>query len=312
MESEFVAWLRSRLPSHPQLWLGPGDDAAILRLGNQAECVVTVDLLTDGVDFRLEEVDPRRVGRKALAVNLSDLAAMAAQPLAAVVALALPRCQALKLAVELYEGMLPLAERYQLAIAGGDTNCWDGGLVISATLVGCPTAAGPLLRAGARAGDRIVVTGSFGGSILGRHLDFEPRVDEALLLSGRYELHAGIDVSDGLSLDLARMAAESGMGAVIDLAAVPISPDAHRLSLQTGGTLSPLEHALQDGEDFELILAVPPHEAERMVREQPLGVPLTVIGQFVAEPGLWQLSADGRREPLVPRGFEHVGSAATP
>ncbi len=116
------------------------------------------------------------MGRKALAANLSDLAAMAAKPLAGVVALALPRQGGMELAVALYEGMLPLAEQYDLAIAGGDTNSWDGPLAISITLLGDVTGRGPLCRGGARPGDRILVTGSFGGSILGRHLDFEPRV----------------------------------------------------------------------------------------------------------------------------------------
>ncbi len=146
MEQQFIAWLRERLPPHPLLRLGPGDDAAVLRMAGIDECAVTVDLLTEGVDFLLTEVDPRRVGRKALAVNLSDLAAMAARPLAAVVAVALPRQGGRELAVELYEGILPLAEEYNLAIAGGDTNSWDGPLVITATLLGQITARGPLCR----------------------------------------------------------------------------------------------------------------------------------------------------------------------
>ncbi len=167
MERELIHWLRQRLPPHPLLRLGPGDDAAVLQMAGADECVVTVDLLTDHVDFELAEIDPRRVGRKALAVNLSDLAAMAAKPLAGVIALALPRQGGMELAVALYEGMLPLAERYELAIAGGDTNSWDGPLAISITLLGAVAGRGPLCRGGARPGDRILVTGSFGGSILG-------------------------------------------------------------------------------------------------------------------------------------------------
>ncbi len=128
MERDFIAWLRERLPPHPLLLLGPGDDAAVLHMKGIDECVITVDLLTDQVDFILSEVDPRRVGRKALAVNLSDMAAMAAEPLAAVIAVALPRQGGRELAVQLYEGILPLAEKYKVAIAGGDTNSWDGPL----------------------------------------------------------------------------------------------------------------------------------------------------------------------------------------
>jgi thiamine-monophosphate kinase len=305
MESAFIAWLRQRLPPHPLLRLGLGDDAAVLRTAGVDECVLTVDLLSDHVDFELSQLDPRRAGRKALAVNLSDLAAMASRPLAGVVALLLPQRGGLELAVALYEGLLPLAEQYDVAIAGGDTNSWDGPLVVSVTLLGRVTARGPLRRDGARPGDRIVVTGAFGGSILGRHLDFEPRVHEALLLMERYELHAGIDASDGLSIDLAHVADESGCGALIHTAAVPVAEDARRLAAQRADGSTPLEHALGDGEDFELILAVPPHEAERMLRDQPLGVPLTAIGEFIAEPGLWRADPQGKRSKMVPQGWQH-------
>lgn len=305
MELEFVDYLRRRLPPHPRLRLGPGDDAALLDLGVQGECVLTVDMLTDGVDFELAQIDPRRAGRKSLAVNLSDLAAMASRPAGAVIALALPRQGAMELGVALYEGLIPLAEEFDLAIAGGDTNTWDGPLVVSITALGLPHARGPLLRGGARPGDRIVVTGSFGGSILGHHLDFQPRVREALVLHERYGLHAGIDVSDGLSLDLSRMAAASGCGAVLEARAIPIAPAAVELARQRADGVGPLEHALADGEDFELILAVPFDEARRMLAEQPAGVQLTDIGQFVAEPGLWLVDPDRGRRPLVPRGWQH-------
>ncbi len=304
MESELIAYLRKRIPRHPLLRLGPGDDAAVLHLAELDQCVLTVDMLTDQVDFELKRVDPRRVGRKALAVNLSDLAAMAARPLAGVVAVVLPRRGGMQLAVELFEGILPLAEKYNLAIAGGDTNSWDGPLAISITLIGQVTAAGPLVRGGARPGDRILVTGSFGGSILGRQFDFEPRVEEALLLNQRYGLHAGIDVSDGLSVDLAHLAEESGCGAIVRADDVPVADDARRLAEKLADGSTPLAHALDDGEDFELILAVPPNEARRMLADQPLAVPLSAIGEFTAESGLWQLDRGGSRRPLVPRGWQ--------
>ena len=305
MELEFIRWLRGRLPGHPSLTVGMGDDAAVLRLAQQGGCVVTVDLLTDGVDFELAKVAPQRVGRKILAVNLSDLAAMAARPVAAVVALALPRSGGLELAKSLYEGLIPLAERHHLAIAGGDTNTWEGPLVASVTLVGQSAEGGPLLRSGAKPGDWIVVTGRFGGSRLGHHLDFEPRVEEALWLAAHYPLHAGIDVSDGLSLDLARMAEASGCGAVLELAAIPVAEAAPRWAAQLDDGSTPLDHALSDGEDFELILAVPPEAAAELVERQPLECPLSCVGRFVAEKGLWQADESLTRRSLEPRGFEH-------
>jgi thiamine-monophosphate kinase len=303
MELEFIRWLGEHLPRHPRLTVGPGDDAAVLAAGRDPRSVVTVDLLTDTVDFDLARVDASRVGRKALAVNLSDLAAMAARPLAAVVALALPRTDALSLAKRLYEGLIPLAEQYDVAIAGGDTNTWDGPLVISVTAIGEVMPSGPLVRSGARPGDAIVVTGRFGGSILGHHLDFEPRVNEALWLASHSRLHAGIDSSDGLSLDTWRLAEASGCGAELDCGRIPIAEAAFEMATRDGVT--PLDHALGDGEDFELILAVPQDAAVELVASQPLACGLSIVGKFVAEAGLWVLDETGSRRPFTPRGFEH-------
>jgi thiamine-monophosphate kinase len=285
--------------------MGLGDDAAIVALAGRPECLVTVDMINDQVDFDLAKDDPRRIGRKALAVNLSDIAAMAGRPLAVVIALALPRAGALALAQELYLGMLPLAEQYDFAIAGGDTNCWNGPLAISVTLLGEITERGALKRSGARPGDWLLATGAFGGSILGRHFDFEPRVREALLLNERYELHAGMDVSDGLSLDASRLAEASGCGVALRLDAVPISAAAEQLAAERQDGASALEHALSDGEDFELILALAPDEARRLLVDQPLATPMTAIGEFVPERGLWQVDSAGLRKPLLPRGWVH-------
>ena len=303
MERDFLRRLLPRLPGHKRLLLGPGDDAALLALARDNACVVTTDMLMDGIDFELGKCDVKLVGRKSLAVNLSDLAAMAARPVGAVISLALPRSGGEALALELYEGLIPLAEEFETAIAGGDTNSWAGPLVISITAIGEVASGKEWRRSGARPGDEILVTGSFGGSILGKHFDFTPRVREALFLSERYEIHAAMDVSDGLSLDLSRLCEASGCGALLDLQQVPISPAAIELESRDGRPA--LEHALGDGEDFELILAVVPAIAEELLAKQPLGVPLTRIGRFVKEAGLWQNAPDGTLLPLAPRGYEH-------
>lgn len=309
MELEFLEWLSQRLGPQRGLRVGLGDDAALCDWPRPDGCLVMADMLADGVDFRLTEIAARRAGRKALAVNLSDAAAMAARPVAAVVALTLPRAGALELAKELYEGLLPLAAKYNVAIAGGDTNTWDGPLAICVTLLAEATGKGPLLRSGGRAGDRLLITGALGGSILGKHLDFEPRVCEAILLHERYTLHACIDISDGLALDLWRLCQASGCGAAIELGSLPVSDAAHRLA---GQTCRPaLEHALTDGEDFELLLAAPPEAADRMIAEQPLAVPITQVGWLENEPGLWQIDLQGRRFELLPQGYVHQGAAPT-
>jgi thiamine-monophosphate kinase len=313
MELEFIDWLRANVPTDPRARLGLSDDAAVVSLSGRSDVVVTTDMLTDGVDFRLEVDDPNQIGRQALAVNLSDLAAMAASPLAAVISVVLPRNRAgarlpLSLAIALYEGLLPLAREFDVSIAGGDTNTYDGPLVISVTALGQLTPRGPLTRSGGRPGDWLLVTGSLGGSILGHLFDFTPRVREALLLQERYELHAGIDLSDGLAIDCSRLAAASGCGAVIFTDRVPISADAIRLTEQEKATdreATALEHALSDGQDFELLIATSPGTAQEILRSQPLDCPVTHVGELVSQPGLWQQDQTGKRAPLKPIGWVH-------
>ena len=194
MELEFIQWLRAHVPTDPRAKLGLSDDAALVSLAGRNEVVVTTDLLTDAVDFELGKHAPQRIGRQALAANLSDLAAMAARPLAAFVSIALPRTgganlSALDLAIQLYEGLLPLAAEFDICLAGGDTNTYDGPLVLSVTALGTVTGRGPLTRSGGKVGDWLLVTGALGGSILGHMLDFTPRVKEAIELHEKYDLH---------------------------------------------------------------------------------------------------------------------------
>ncbi len=305
MENDLLRWFAANLPSHERLVVGAGDDAAVIRLAEGQQLVATTDMLMDGVDFRVGEHDAARIGHKALAVNLSDLAAMGARPVAALVSLCLPQVGGELLTKQLYHGLLATAAKYDVAIAGGDTNSWPGPLVISVTALGEVAPQRAWRRSGAQAGDRILVTGRFGGSILGRHLDAVPRVTEALWLAEHADVHAAIDVSDGLSLDLSRVCEASRCGAVLDLGSIPISPDAEQLARERNDGATPLDHALADGEDFELVLVVPPSEAERLVALQPLGLPLTAIGTVSDQPGLWSRGSDGKEQPLAPRGWEH-------
>jgi len=309
MELDFVADLLRRIPADPRLEVPPGDDAAVLRPPAERRTVVTVDMLMEGVDFVLgPDCDPRRVGHKALAVNLSDLAAMAARPEAAVVAVALPRRHGDAIGRGLLDGILALANAHGVTLAGGDTNSWDGPLVISITAIGSAAPGRAWRRDTARPGDLLVVSGACGGSLLGRHLDVTPRCREALAVAAAFDVHAAIDVSDGLALDLSRMMAASGTGAVLDLAAIPIHPDAVRMAATAGDATSPLGHALGDGEDFELVLALPADDARRLAVEGPTvaGIPFTVIGEVVAGPGLVARSIDGNLHPLEPRGYVHA------
>ncbi len=307
--SEFglIDWIRQRTRAvrSPLTKLGIGDDCAILDVGSRHDLLVTTDMLLDGRHFRLEEHSPEQVGYKALAVNLSDIAAMAAVPRAALVAIALPQIGAAELAKGIFAGLAPLADRFQVDLIGGDTNAWNGPLVISVTLIGEATPAGPVCRSGAKPGDSILVTGSLGGSLYtGRHLHPEPRIAEALALHERAPLHAMIDISDGLSSDLSHILTESGgLGAVLDEFAIPIHPDAQQASQRDGSP--PIEHALCDGEDFELCLVVSADDAARLIAKPPAGTTLFRIGQITEAPGLELREHDGRLRPIRSRGFDH-------
>jgi len=195
-----------------------------------------------------------------------------------------------------------VAAEFGIALAGGDTNSCVGPLVLSEVVVGEATSRGPVLRRGDWPGDWLLVTGPLGGSIRGRHLAFTPRVREALQLHEAADLHALIDISDGLAADLNHMLEESRCGAVIEAAAVPISHDAVELSRTSGKT--PLQHALGDGEDFELVAAVDEATGRRLIGKQPIaGVTLTKIGECV-EADLW-LEENGERRELPPTGWVH-------
>ena len=313
METDFVAWLTDRIPADARLEVPPGDDAAVLRPPAMRRTVVTVDMLTEGVDFRLNaDCLPRAVGHKALAVSLSDLAAMAARPEAAFVAVCLPRHGGDSIARGMFEGIERLAAEHACTLAGGDTNSWDGPLVVSVTAIGSVPPGRAWRRDGARPGDLLVVTGRFGGSLLGRHLDVQPRCAEALAIDSGFDVHAAIDVSDGLSLDLSRLMQASGTGATVRLADVPIHDDAGRMSQLPGDGRSPLDHALSDGEDFELVLSMPPDAAHELVRaagRPPFDLPLTIIGEVTAEPRLVAIDPFGARHPLEPRGYVHAFDA---
>jgi thiamine-monophosphate kinase len=313
MELEFIRWLREHVPTSADAKLGLSDDAAVLSLAGHSEIVVTTDLLTDAVDFELGKHAPPCIGRQALAANLSDLAAMAAKPLAAFISLALPRagCEnlsALNLAIQLYEGLLPLAAEFGVNIAGGDTNTYDGPLALSVTALGTTTGEGPLTRSNGQVGDWLLVTGTLGGSILGHMLDFTPRVTEALALHERYELHAGIDISDGLALDASRLATASHCGALIFTDQVPISRDAIRLAERERAENLPaaaLRHALGDGQDFELLLAVKPDVAQVILRDKPVACGITHVGELIDRPGLWQNTGSTDIAPLEVSGWQH-------
>ncbi|MFG0333333.1 MAG: thiamine-phosphate kinase [Maioricimonas sp. JB049] len=300
-ELELIKWIRQRTRPHQQVAVGPGDDTALVHCGSGGT-LVTTDTLTEGRHFALPPATPTEIGRKALTVNLSDIAAMAGRPTFAFISLVLPQQRGLAFARELMDGLMAAADEFSVELAGGDTNVWDGPLVIGVTLMGDPTGSGPVRRSGARPGDWIMVTGHLGGSLRsGHHLSFTPRVAEAQALHATCELHAMIDLSDGISTDLGHILDESDVGATVRAAEVPISPSVPpQLPAEDRVGM-----ALNDGEDFELLFTLSPAEAASLLDSPPFAVPIAHIGEITAERDRYLQYPDGRRAPLQAGGWEH-------
>ncbi len=300
-ELALVDWLRARFIADPaRVPIGIGDDAAAVRMDGTL-VAITTDMLLDGVHFDTERHGYELIGRKAIACSLSDCAAMACTPRAATVSIALPRTMTFEQVQELYEGMARIAEEFECPLVGGDTTSWAGRLAIDVAMLAEPMAPrGPVRRDTAAVGDTIFVSGPLGGSLAGRHLTFTPRIDLARVLAAESALHAMMDISDGLSLDLYRMCQASRCAAELhaDQLERVISEDARSVAVQDGR--SPLDHALSDGEDFELLVVGGADLAK-------FGLwPVGVIRS--SEPGTSCMTIcypEGRREPLAPRGYEH-------
>ncbi|MGI9517922.1 MAG: thiamine-phosphate kinase [Pirellulaceae bacterium] len=302
MERQLVQWLKDHFGDPVFAKIGIGDDCAVLP-ATAADCILTADVICDGTHFQSSEHSPEQIGRKALAVNLSDLAAMGAEAKTAIVSMTIPRSRNFDYVQRLFLGMQPLLERYNVEIAGGDTTVWDGALLISVTALGLAPQAGAWTISGAKPGDRILVTGAFGGSIRGHHLEFEPRLDFARQWRESGSVNACTDVSDSLSLDLAKIAEASGVGCEIDAERIPVSEASDAVARTS--SLSPLRHALSDGEDFELIVAVSPEHVDQMIRETDSAIHVTDIGCFTDGEQL-TLIESGQRKPLDVSGYIHV------
>jgi thiamine-monophosphate kinase len=305
-EWKLIEWIRSRTRLDPTAFpIGPGDDMALVGLGGESQCLLTIDALLEGTHFDLSKATPKQVGYKAMAVSLSDAAAMAAKPVCALAWAGLPENRDMAFAKDLSAGMADAAEKFACPIVGGDITSWNQPLVtVGTALVARPAGIIPIRRSGAKAGDLLFVTGELGGSVLGRHLAFTPRVTEARQLAALVTIHAMIDLSDGLSTDLGHIARESGVAAEIMADAIPVSEDAKRLAKEDGRT--PLDHALNDGEDFELLLAVEPVDAQDLLKQNPLkSARLTHIGRVVEGGGVSLVAPDGSRAALEPGGYEH-------
>lgn len=288
-------WLATASPPEP---FGIGDDCAVLPASRYRQ-LVTVDPVVYGEHFD-DSIPPRAVAAKLLKRNLSDIAAMGGRPRAAVIALALDETVSTRWLEQFYRGLAATARTYAVTIVGGDITRQKGGLAATLTLIGEVKGPRILTRKGAKTGDWIYVTGSLGGSILGHHHRFTPRLAEGAWLAARREVRSLMDVSDGLAKDLPALAP---MGATPSLCppAIPISAAARTLAQRDGRTA--LAHALSDGEDFELLFTVAAR-ADRSTFEtawrKKFRTRLTFIGRFTR-------TLEAGALPLEDfKGYEHL------
>lgn len=293
-EREFAEALAQRFArAAPPVLVGIGDDAAVVP-PSTAPSVLKCDPVVEHVHFAAG-TDPHLVGRKAVGRNLSDLAAMGAVPDYLLVSVLIPAGFGARARDALFAGIGEIADEYGCRVVGGDLSASPGPLVVTVTAIG-HLPGPPLLRSAARAGDRIFVTGALGGAGSGRHLRIRPRLREGQQLAAWPQVGAGMDISDGLALDLVTLlrassaAAGSELGAELDAVAIPLHADAQLLD-------DPLRHALEDGEDHELLFTA------RAGAEPP--VPCHAIGRVEAAPGLRLRAADGTRAPLAALGYQH-------
>lgn len=276
--------------------VGIGDDAAVLEFGGR-QVAITCDPVVAGVHFE-PDADARHVGHKAIGRNLSDLAAMGAEPAFAVVSVLLPAGADRE---GVFTGLRDAARAAGVQVVGGDVAATPGPLTVTCTVLGWIHGRA-LLRSGARAGDSLHVTGPLGGSSLGRHLAPRARIVEGRWLAEQPAVVAAIDVSDGLALDGATLArASGGLGLVFDAATIPIHADAVELEARDG--VSALEHALSDGEDYELAFVV--RAGADLSSDGPLDADAyRPIGRFESDSGYW-LDVGGARRPIEPDGYQH-------
>ncbi|GIV10736.1 MAG: thiamine-monophosphate kinase [Fimbriimonadales bacterium] len=295
---------------------GIGDDTAVLQVGEQT-LLWTADMLLEGVHFRLDWIDAASLGWKALAVNLSDIAAMGGEPIGALLSMALPPERRGAWLDAFLDGFTECARAYNTALIGGDTNR-AAQTAIDVSVFGHVEGA-PVLRSGAQAGDWLMVTGALGGSRAGLdsllagkiglidltpHFRPTPRLQVGVL-ARQLGASAMMDLSDGLAADLPKLLRASGKGAVVYADQVPVHP----VALQSASTqgIDPTQLALLGGEDYELLIAAPPEVAQRLLGQIPeaTGVALSVIGEVIAAPELWLQTADGRRESFALLGWDH-------
>jgi len=303
-EFSYINWIQKQLTPPKEVFIPSGDDAAGVRIGNKS-LLITTDLIVENIDFTLKEATPFQIGYKSIAISISDIAAMGGNcnKLYVVATVALRKNLVRQFAKELFRGMKHIADKFNVSIIGGDVSSVKGPISITSTVFGISDKSEHIRRSGACVRDAIMVTGSLGGSILGKHLNFTPRLNEARMLTKKYSIHSMIDISDGLSADLNHILERSKKGAVLLEQLIPVSDSAKKLSKRD--KKSALEHALTDGEDFELLFTLPLNHAWRILQDKPFAAPVSLIGIIKKKQGIILINKKGKNIKVNPKGFDH-------
>lgn len=306
-EFELIARITPTLASNSHLLRGAGDDCAVLDLGLKNELLLfKTDAVVAEVHFT-SDTPPVKVGRKALARALSDIAAAAGKPTSCLVTLGLPKDFDPDYVLRFYEGLNEIAREYHLSVAGGETTRTTGPMFVSVALIGTIPRGRVITRSGAKVGDAIFVSGELGGSLSGKHLDFEPRLKEAQFLAENFAIHSMMDLSDGLAGDLRHILNASKTGAELFSDSIPITRAAKLKARNESSAKPPLLAALTDGEDYELVFTIAARDAVAVLDRWKARFPktkLTCIGKITSQPGLRLRDKLGIRE-LPAHGYTH-------
>ncbi len=302
-EFSFIKWIRSGQKKDKDISIGIGDDCSSIKVNKDKLYLVTTDMLVQDTHFELKKNKPGEIGRKSIACSISDIAAMGCTAKYAVISICFPAKTGTRFAKELYRGMKEEADEYDIKIIGGDVVSSKKLLVINVAMLGENSGVKPVTRSNARAGDAIMVTGTLGGSILKKHATFKPRLKEGLMLNKKFKVNSMIDISDGLLSDLNHILDESKVGAVLYEDKIPVSVDAKKLSRKTG--LGPLHHALNDGEDYELLFTLSDKESERLLSSGQLSIRVSKIGHIKKPGGITIRDSNGKLRKIKPMGYEH-------
>jgi len=295
-EIELIKRFANKIRLDSSVVKGSGDDTAVIKWTREKYLLYTCDMLVENVHFRRSAARPSQIGHKAMARNISDIAAMGGVPRYALVSIGIKANLPVSVADGIVKGILDLAKRFKINIVGGDVSRSDK-IVIDISLLGEVEKGNLVLRSGAKPGDLIFVTGSIGGSQKGKHLNFTPRLSEARSLAENFRINSMIDLSDGLFLDLLRILDASKVGARIHESLIPLSKKA-----------GSFDRAVQEGEDFELMFTMGRKEAKRFFRTALLKMktPVTLIGEILDRKSGYKLvRKDGREEAIRPKGFLH-------